>query len=261
MYFSSSNPSSLTSGISKKYKNHFLLDEDSLRRISGLLEEYAKSLNTKYRVYYRVRREDDRYFESEQISDVLADPNITGKLIQEIEVFLSKWIEKTEKREGYFYNIVSIRFKSTDKEYSFNDNQTNLIISSEDTNWALVLADKLEPQIIRTFKKSRIPKWLFLVYWIPIIIILFKKVSDLTLDPVPYIIPLILIIPAIIIYYSDWRRYPKWIINITGPESVFYWGEYKNEYDHRLKIRDNFFWVVIIGFIVSIISSVFVAFF
>lgn len=71
----------LSSGISKELKKQFVLDEDALIRIQGVLDKAAKSLQSDVQVVFRVEREDDRFYETANLEDVLSDPNIFGKKV------------------------------------------------------------------------------------------------------------------------------------------------------------------------------------
>lgn len=262
MYLNRNNPLDLKSGISKEYKKHFLLDGDSLRRVVGILEESASGMKEKTRIYFRVEREDDRFYETEDISQVLADPNVNSKMIMSIEIFLDRWKEKEKDDEGYYKNLVSIRYKADAKETYSDRNVINIEIASEDTNWSLVLADRIEPQIVRVFKKSRIPKWLFLIYLLPLIMISFKNADRIDWIALSsYSFPLFFIFMFLLMFFIVRDRYPKWVTRITGPESVFYWGDFQSRYDIILRTRNNIFWVVIVGFVVSMLTGVVLMFF
>ncbi|MBM0743162.1 hypothetical protein JOY44_16355 [Phormidium sp. CLA17] len=71
----------LTSGVSKTYRKPFVLDENTLRRIYALLEKAAIELASPPSVVFHIEREDDRYYETISIDEVLSDPNVPNRRI------------------------------------------------------------------------------------------------------------------------------------------------------------------------------------
>lgn len=80
----------LNSGINKSIRKPFVVDENALRRIIGVIEKHAKDLDLQTEIIYRVEREDDRFYETNDLSEVVSDPNVDGKRITNLSVRLVK---------------------------------------------------------------------------------------------------------------------------------------------------------------------------
>ena len=71
----------LKSGIMRSYRGWFVVDEDALRRLQTVLAKGASSLDFETHVVFRVDREDDRFYETTDLDDVLSDANLPGKRV------------------------------------------------------------------------------------------------------------------------------------------------------------------------------------
>ena len=74
-------PLVLKSGIHKNFKKTFELDEDSTRRITGILEKAAKEFGSPTTIVYYVYRKDYRFYETTELENIFNDANINGKEI------------------------------------------------------------------------------------------------------------------------------------------------------------------------------------
>ncbi len=250
---------SLSSGIFKRYKKEFVLDEDGLRRIEGVLlkaaQEYEKELN----LTYRVEREDDRFYETHDISDVLEDPNIKNKKIKMLGIDLR---EKDNEASGHMENnsIVRIIFDKEDEPPIY---QRNVIVSvsSQNKTWALIFADEIESQIVRLFKSRSLFRWLPPLFMVLLILVIYKyheaidgeEFNRLKTGIRAVITSLLIGGGTYVLAKTIW--YPKWVRRIFGPESVFLWGEEEVEYLEREKLRKNIHWTILVGYFVSFFAS------
>lgn len=256
---------SLSSGISKSYNSLFVLDEDSLRRIQAVLEEAIKDIDSELepRIFFRVERRDHRFFETYDVKDVINDANVAGREICEVVACVVLKKQVVESKGIPIENAVLITFSSVSSWRS-----VELNIYFQDRNWALLLADKLEPQIERTFKIERVSRWmLFFVLLIPIIP--FSK-PLLTWAQIPSIEDSRLILPAffigmflglffsiVIILFRFFDEPSNWYKRLMSNESVFCWGDGSYRYERAMNLRRNTFWGVIVGFIISVFSSLY----
>jgi len=244
----------LRSGIAKSYGNAFILEEDSLRRIQAVLEKSAMELQDQAEVFFRIEREDDRFYETKNIDDVLSDPNIKNRRIGVVYIILTK--SKPIADPFRYEIIVQIKFTSEEKyrRRSNRRNEVELEITHENRNWALLLADELDPQIQRTLKAKGFPKWMFLGLFIPAAFVLMRinqKVSAHAAKraAVIFVLTLGVLFSGSMMMFLNGP--PRWYLETVGPESVFLWGDEAHAYAARQRIRQNMFWGVVVAFVVS----------
>ncbi|HXU93899.1 MAG TPA: hypothetical protein VFP33_09610 [Gallionella sp.] len=240
----------LHSGVSRELEKFFILDEDGIRRIVGILEARAKDLSHPCAVVFHVRREDDRFYETTRLEDVLSDANTPGRRIQllRIELRNADPNRTAQPLDGDW--IVAVAF-------STKGNKQKIDVSSEDRNWALLLADEVEPQIVRTFVAKHIPTWLLIIFYIAITMGLISITNANTLGqflPLSVIPTLKAVISMACIVLSAGTLEPRnrLIAKWVGPESSFHWGEQAASYNHREGIRQKLFWGVLVGFFLSV---------
>lgn len=253
----------LESGIYKPFIRDFVVDEDALRRIEGILQTAAQKYDKELQLVYHVERVDDRFYETQSLEDVLGDPNVGNKQIQQLRTELRS-IEETETSQAGSRNIVRVIF---DKENDppFKKTSVFLRITSENRTWALLLADELEPQINRTFKARKTPRFLLYLFVLPFGLIFLKIVRVLGEEQdgatigvlLGMIVVFILLSPLLLspLFARMFGR-PGWFTRYFGPESAFLWGDELQEYANRDQIRRNIQWVIIVGFFVSFSASI-----
>lgn len=260
----------LSSGISKDLKTQFVLDEDALIRLRGVLDKAAKSLQSDVQVVFRVEREDDRFYETVNIEDVVSDSNIFGKKVTLVSIEIRENKAEIGTQREWVARVIFLaerkwgsRFKDTDEIY--------IDISTEDKNWALLLADEIEPQVIRTINSSKIPRWpllglgMVLVYAIIRLYFFAKEklsLAEIGIDKsIVGAVVLATVIPVTAyLAFASLRNELSWINKWLGPETVFLWGEEEKKFPEREQTRRNFFWGGVVAFIVSLLASVIAAF-
>ena len=251
-------PLVLKSGIHKNFKKSFELEEDSIRRIAGILEKAAKEFGTSTSIVYYVYRKDDRFYETEELENVFSDANIRGKEICLFRIELRN-TDPSRKPEPWDDDwIVAIIFDPKEKEQVF------LRIYSEKTNWALLLADELEPQIERTFKTNAVPDWIMLPFYFSLVVLGYRWLNMLFsrgIFPggILYSLQAFIIILSLLLSFSTISKgklRANWLTKYLGPESVFLWGDQREIYLGRRQTRKNIFWTVIVGFLISITANI-----
>jgi hypothetical protein len=231
----------LSSGIRKRFKQAFILDEDGLRRIQGTLEQAASNHAKKPVIIYRVEREDDRYFETLKIEDVLADANLRAQRIRRLTLSL---------RNGWEIAKVDFELQTT---FSIDEDEVLFTITTDDTTWALLLADQLQPQIERTFRARAVPRWAFLLFFLPACVLAWRIPYAREYVKAPknmlQIFAIVFLCVSTVITASILFKYP--LRKILGPESCFRWGDELERYQFREDRRKNVFWGLIVAFFIS----------
>ena len=152
--------STLQSGIMRSYSGRFVVDEDALRRLQAALTKGASTLGFGTHVVFRVEREDDRFYETTALSNVLSDANLPGKRVQGLSVQLRRGGEAPTHRPWEEKWLVQVNFgtrsASGPRRYvrRMFAEVADLTVITEDRNWALLVADELEPQVQRVLTKS-----------------------------------------------------------------------------------------------------------
>lgn len=246
----------LESGIIKKYSGLFLLTEDSLRRIQNSIIEAQKNLNFPTNLVFRIERNDDKFYETKDISEILSEPNIISKDVFLLEIFVN--YEKLHKNENLieYPKIVGITFVS---DHVLGTATVYFKINFENKNWALQLADELDILILQTFRIKRIPFSLFLLLPILLLVPLVVKYKNVFAD----YSGTILIILAVLVfsYLQILGQRPNWYKQYVRIGPTFYIGEGKYRYESAIKFKNNFIWTIIIGFIVSFLASCYILIF
>ncbi|HEX5372167.1 MAG TPA: hypothetical protein VFW84_05490 [Aquabacterium sp.] len=246
----------LSSGIERDQKGHFLLDEDGIRRISGILNSKAQSLQQTTTLVYFVRREDDRFYETTELDDLLADPNTYKHRIQHLVIELRKTDPAHTIAPWDRKWVASISF-TFEKE-----GRVKFTIASDDKNWSLLLADELEPQISRTRVNQKVSTFLLLSFYAALACFFyagFPKIGALigfSPEVVKNIIFFALVGIAIATLGSIGER-NEIIASIFGPESCFCWGEQSRVLERRVEFHKNITWAIIVGFFISLASTVY----
>jgi len=244
----------LSSGIERDQKGHFLLDEAGIRRISGILQSKSQSLRQKTTLVYFVRREDDRFYETTVLDDLLADPNTYNHRIQHLAIELRK-TDPAQIIEQWDRNwVVNISF-TFEKE-----GRVKFTIASDDKDWSLLLADELEPQISRTRVNQKVSTFLLLLFYAALAYFFYAgspkigALIGLSLETVKNINGIALVGLAIASLGSIGERNGI-IASIFGPESFFCWGEQSRVFQRRVEFQKNITWVIIVGFFISLAST------
>jgi hypothetical protein len=163
-------------GVKKDYYKHFHLDEAKLRKIAEILSEHAKKLtDVKTDLIYRVERCDERFYETSNIEDVLADDNSIGRQIEclKIRVQASQAGSVAEPANeanvvgngntlvqhiaivGQHRTLATVTFRDItkglrEKPFDIAGACVQVEVEEKGRDWCFVLADDLDAQIERT---------------------------------------------------------------------------------------------------------------
>ncbi|OYV07062.1 MAG: hypothetical protein CFE26_02990 [Verrucomicrobiales bacterium VVV1] len=241
----------LKSGIKKTYSKRFILSEEALRLIEGVLKRHQRDYSGELVLIYTVYREDERFFQTENIDDVLADPNIGDKKIKRLRLVLRE--AKESPLENDYNDVVDLEFQRH-LGSSFFEEDVQLSVASSDRTWSLTLADELEPQIERTFKAGKISIiWLFFIFSPPVVTLCLRSKVDLEISSwLAGISTTGVLLMTLTLTNTMLNRVKS---RILGPEAGFIWGDEAHEYTKRQQLRSTVFWTVIVGVIVSFLSS------
>jgi hypothetical protein len=254
------NPTSLKSGISKTYNNHFILDEDTIRRLQGVLERAKGTLDEPTEMIISVEREDDRFYEVTNVDEVLTDPNVPVKRITALCFDLRReFLPEQHYRYWEMDWIVRVEFIRDRKHmrsiFTPTENEIRLQISSGDKNWALLLSDDIDQLLIGAQRAKSTPRWLLICFLIPIFLLLIK--ASVETSWAILILGIILFIFFLLFLFA--LKFligtPRWFQLLFGPISSFSWGREELEYRNFEQRRQNIMWTVIVGFILSFITS------
>ena len=281
-------------GISKEYRGGFILDEAKLRKLADVLSTYSQRLSPPATLIFEVHRKDDSFYSTPDIDTVLCDDNSVGKSIQQISVklFREKPQQQDESDAEPVRGIARVCFGRDDDMPSFFPvPETWFAITEKDRDWCFLLADDLDAQIKRIVHKRSI--WLplrTLDFLVPITILvglpvwvlrntfaskplfspaeLSKMSTDERVEKIltivsqqnyvstklySWVILFLLVITTLMILSVEYRPISRIWSKLYQP--VFYWGDMMERYDRQEKLRANIKWVVVIGFIVSLVAS------
>lgn len=249
----------LASGIYKRYKKLFALDDDGLRRIEGVLKKAAASYSEPLTVVFHVQREDDRFYETESVDEVLSDPNVPEKRVRLLGIELRQTAALNDPKEQDQDRVAWVLFDKD--EPPFQEPSARIRISSPDKTWALLLADELEPQVTRLFKVKKFPNWVFLLFT-PIFALIGYRASTW----LGYLMPENLrhgvwtglgfcAFIALLMAHTAIAEKKFKLVRILSSEPIFLWGEEISHSEDRETLRKNIFWVIVIGFIVSVLAG------
>lgn len=235
----------LKSGIIKHYNSHFILEEDSLRRIQAIFDKAAKELTDEPEVVFRVEREDDRFYETLNIKDVLDDPNVTGRRVGSVSVELRQKVNSDDSQIHDIGAVAKVEFFSEDKfRVGKWRNRISFEISHDNRNWALLLADEIEPQIQRTLKAKGFPRLIFIISLLPFILIYIKIIRkywphETGNEPFNGLMlgaTIVMCLLVAIVWILSFETPPTSLSRFLGPESVFLWGD---EVQELMKFREH----------------------
>lgn len=249
----------LKSGAHKRWQRAFILDEDTLRHLFRILDNYANQLPEKLIIVFGVKRKDNRFYETADLEEVLTDPNISPKTISSLSIGLvypPGTVVQADFDEDF--GVVNIDYDKWE-HFSNIDPRPHISfsIANENRDWALSLADEIEPHLIQTFNDKRIPQFLPLILLLPLLMF----AGSMTRSAVELFVFAgvgILGVGVIIAVATTVIRQiegPGWVNRWFGPESVFLWGDEGQRYLIRESKRRKVKWGIIIGFVVSVVIS------
>lgn len=274
-------------GITKSYTRHFLLDETKFRKIVDVLREHGTKLGKDTFLNFYVEAENDTYYETKDVEEVLADDNTPGKAISVLSVTVKegkrKEPETIEGKEGSEKTLALVAFSR------FKEEKIVYFTREKNRDWCILLADELSTQIQRILTVRPVPflfsKGLdfpvFMLLGAGAIAYIFLIVSQLppamTLEEIAAIsveerttkilelltrrtsgsswsFPIVMAIFALTMGVIEFRPLSK-LLQKTS-RSFFYWGDMIKNHDRFQRLLGRIKWGVVIAFLVSVVAGV-----
>jgi len=271
-------------GITKRFTKNFLLDETKFRKICDVIRKHSEKLEEETYLGFFVRREDDSYYDTKNIEEVLKDDNIPGKAIQRVSISLMK--KRPDKDKPTFNSedkpIVFVAFIQDVEE------KVTVGVEEKERDWCFLLSDDLTIQVQRTFKKRIFPFFTSKIFEIFVFTalggglimwssyFLTRVYPDIPLDSIhsmttemqikkilelhieqniksPWIIFAIMFSWILVFALIEIRPISRIIKKLN--RSVFYWGDMKTIHDNFMAKVRRFKWGIGIAFIISTLAA------
>lgn len=235
---------------------------------------------------FYVERENNSYYETRSLDDVLSDDNVPGKAIRTVSVALHKSDHDSEHQ-------VTARPETEPLAYvafrRIGETKSLFFVSGEDRDWCFLLADDLDTQLQRASTHRAFPflprysgdflifsvlcalVWLWAMVSfdqpstpeIPLERIQAMDIEERTFETLrllaenrvypPYHLPIMLIALGITFTLLEIRPISR--ISDKVNRSVFYWGDMQTVHDKYDKKVQLVKWGIIIAFFVSLFGS------
>ena len=269
-------------GLLKEYQQNFVLDEGKIRKLAAAFEQFASKLPPAHYVRYYVELNNNSFYETKDLEEVLADPNSAGRAIQALGIT----IEKQESTEG------DDQEADATASLGFRCDKTDRVkwgVSYTDRDWCFLLADELDAQVKRSLRKR--PFWLVARRYIDMILLFLvfaiasaALASALSSMPPEFTsaqiaamsqqerlaavlallvrtrsvsafwtLPITFVMVAIFILVTEFRPIGRLLEGLD--RSVFYWGDAIKEWDAFTNRISLVKWGIIIAFVVSLLAS------
>lgn len=258
----------MTGSYEFENSNGFYLDEERLRAIYEIITNRS-SQKIKYTVY----RADNYFYDTFALDDVLRENNPDWRKIIAISIEFEKDSNVTSQKQ----TLLSLTFSIPRRKY--RSSFFSLYIQDEDRDFVYSLGSDLKKYltnevalkshffnaIIRMFNNTSnqntdnefsnpIIALLYLLYIITTLFILSTNIVSISLIPEEHMrlimwgfLLLLLLFILLVIYLVK-----------LFPTAIFYIGKEKLAFERKIKRREQIFWVIGAGFIVSIVGSWFV---
>ncbi|SFQ14060.1 hypothetical protein SAMN05216229_11265 [Geopseudomonas sagittaria] len=255
--------------VEHKFEKAFLLTEENLRKIHELVRTRLEKLSPPQNPEYRVYRGDSYSYTTENIQDVLNEDNDDWRSITRLEVLCQK-IESFELRLEFSKSGVELLISGDDRDSVF------LLFSD--------LREYMQNEVL--LKRKAASNGSLIIFMVAILAILSFTIYSSTnaslannpeeisqaltssseLDKLDFLINdrassspslkrsggLIAIIALVIISLSG---VTDKIIDLAFPKNLFLFGKRKISFERNSKLLNNILWVVIVGFLVSMIAG------
>jgi hypothetical protein len=161
------------SGIIKEYTQNFLTDEQKLRKIVDVIKDHSKRLSYETYLEFYVEREQEVFYTTHDIEEVLQDDNSSGEPILVITIALYKSDPTTEKDQKSLSDrrpIVFVGF--TPKK----ETKIRFSVLCESRDWTLLVSDELDTQIKRHLKRGGFRLFQYSDYFLGLVIIYLGQI-------------------------------------------------------------------------------------
>jgi hypothetical protein len=254
--------------LEKKYKKEFTLDEGKLRKILDLLVNFKETNSTddeKRKLTFEVKRNNDVRQSETDIEKILSDTNPTPRKILKLTITLNK------SKEYSSDDLCIIMFNAIDSY----DKGIHIEIGDMNRKDAFILLEDLDIHISRCINKSNnLVRFFSRILWYfgPLALLLgcsmlisnifnFHEIKIMTLNVNHLLYGMLLIFYTTLLFiefYTENSRsiIEKWI----EPKSVFLWGDQKEIYIKKEKLRDKILWGILIAFLISLSAGLLLMF-
>lgn len=271
-------------GFWKEYTANFLVDEPRLRKLVQTLESARATLGMGAEVRFRVFRQDQSFFHTATVDEVLADDNIRGKEIIRLVIDLVPTEGESRDTDD---GLAIIDFDSKDKQH-----RVFLGVHAPSRDWTFVLAEDLDAQISRSLAPRRFSflatRWpnlalsllSFSAATYMVARMLFQSSPPLTeaaieamtiedrlkvllirqsLNASDFTRVSLAMVSTLILFAGIFETRPISRIYALFDRSAFYWGDMIDAYDRSRARAQRWAWGVVVAFIVSVAASLVVA--
>lgn len=279
--------------IKKRYRNRFVLDEGKLRKIAATIAAFQLPAEHSWRPSFEAIRHDGTEHRFSSLDDVFADTNSGRRAIRKIRLEY-----RCQRDDGRYPDSELPRCTVVfDAEFSsWGDTVTAELVNMEKVP-ALLLADELDLQISRALQPAR-PivatfgetfDWLLPGLILAAIVMVIGLRTESAPSPPPWInLSTEEKLNQLLVYASRDKllgRSPLFLLGAAGAIvlisvvvvgafaglrvfgrlaerlafSCFYWGDQMVPHDRHVRLVSNIGWVVVTGFLVSLIAGVIVA--
>jgi len=273
-------------GVSKEYKKNFVLDETKLRKICDVLREHSAKLDFDTYINFYVSLEDDSFFETTNVDEVLQEDNAPGRGILNLLIEIRRTEPKEEenhKPELERKAIAAVAFTRS------RENPLLFLVRGTNRDWCVLLADELDAQIHRVLTRGHytllsthaldIVVFLLLggLSLIGLSLVVYKLGAHVSLEEVQkmsmedrterilqllnkrdttfgVIGAICMICMAIVVAVVELRPLSRLVEKVR--RSVFYWGDMVPIHDAFQKRMVQVKWGVGIAFLVSLLASI-----
>ena len=260
-------------GIYVNISKEFFIDEQLLRKISDVVSTHIGKLPYETVTKFKIYKSDDTFNICDSCDDVLKDDNSPRKKIIRvvIEVYNKELVDKADASEIFSLDLDKV-----------HECRIHFEINEKDRDWSFLFLDDLSNQISRITRGefwvkiqerwiqtilylvcSAILSSIFYVY-VPISIFFegqnddaFLNYHQLLFQQTRLIVTLFILVFSLMLLslLKPINNLAEW-----AGESVFYWGDESSRYDKARSLRKNLFWIILVGFSVSIGASLLVLF-
>lgn len=137
-------------GIRKEYSKQFVVSEAKLRKLCDVLREHAEKLSETTYLRFHVQRENDSFYETVELDEVLGDDNAEGREITLLGIEIHE--EEGQGSAGADYpepkNAIAWVIFRRDRDESVRVN-----VRAKDRDWCFVLFDDIDSQLQRVMYK------------------------------------------------------------------------------------------------------------
>lgn len=131
-----------SSGYIKSYQNSFRIGMKNIEKISAILEKNISLIEEPSQIRFYIEREDNSFFETNEIEKILYNENTKGRLINKLSISLRK-IDSSSEKGSMFAAIIFDKKK---------DEKISIVASNESDEWCKLIFDELDIQAKRIFK-------------------------------------------------------------------------------------------------------------